>query len=367
VKKACSKEPEGCSRCKYEEIECHYSEQKHMGRPRKRRGIEMKRRHTAVAPLDVEVLEYQGENFPVDPFFEQAGPLFEIGELALASNYGRRGGASATGQNDPALRHFGASDFNMSMDFGAVNSGLPQPGVPEEHISPKKKNFVEAGPTQLPVTPVPCSCLAAMYLAMSPLQQLSTEVGAALVAVRAATNTARTILRCEQCSRSSTGPVRQPFDAFQNTMLLGTLLPIIVNSYKRLLEIVDHEVIMAQTAGYKMSLGINQDDGFWDQVRLRAENESLENTLMEPDNWRIAVHRILRTDIYGHEMMPSGLKGIIAEMERRQQRAHTDMDSLKNSGSFNGLQQRQCLGERNAPCLQILSVTKIAMESLAIA
>jgi len=41
------------------------------------------------------------------------------------------------------------------------------------------------------------------------------------------------------------------------------------------------------------------------------------------------------------------------------------MDSLKNSGSFNGLQQRQCLGERNAPYLQILSVTKIAMESSA--
>jgi hypothetical protein len=92
---------------------------------------------------------------------------------------------------------------------------------------------------------------------MTPLQQLSTEVGAALVTVRAATNTVWTILRCEQYSRSSTGPVRPPFDAFQNTMLLGTLLPIIVNSYKRLLEIVEHEVIMAQTAGYKMSLDIN--------------------------------------------------------------------------------------------------------------
>jgi hypothetical protein len=51
--------------------------------------------------------------------------------------------------------------------------------------------------------------------------------------------------------------VRPPFDAFQNTVLLGTLLPIIVSSYKRLLEIVDHEVIMAQTTGYKMSLDIN--------------------------------------------------------------------------------------------------------------
>ncbi|KAM0437740.1 hypothetical protein ACHAPT_002105 [Fusarium lateritium] len=39
-KLACSKEPDGCSRCKKEGILCHYSPQKPMGRPRKRRHVE---------------------------------------------------------------------------------------------------------------------------------------------------------------------------------------------------------------------------------------------------------------------------------------------------------------------------------------
>lgn len=39
-KLACTKEPAGCSRCRREGIACHYSPQKRMGRPRKRRFVE---------------------------------------------------------------------------------------------------------------------------------------------------------------------------------------------------------------------------------------------------------------------------------------------------------------------------------------
>ncbi|CAG9970799.1 unnamed protein product [Clonostachys byssicola] len=39
-KLACTKEPDGCSRCRREGITCHYSPQKPMGRPRKRRIVE---------------------------------------------------------------------------------------------------------------------------------------------------------------------------------------------------------------------------------------------------------------------------------------------------------------------------------------
>ncbi|KAF7561279.1 hypothetical protein G7046_g2891 [Stylonectria norvegica] len=39
-KLACSKEADGCSRCKREGMQCHYSPQKPMGRPRKRRHVE---------------------------------------------------------------------------------------------------------------------------------------------------------------------------------------------------------------------------------------------------------------------------------------------------------------------------------------
>ncbi|KAF4423299.1 Lactose regulatory protein LAC9 [Colletotrichum fructicola Nara gc5] len=39
-KLACTKEPDGCSRCKREGLRCVYSPQKQMGRPRKRRHVE---------------------------------------------------------------------------------------------------------------------------------------------------------------------------------------------------------------------------------------------------------------------------------------------------------------------------------------
>ncbi|GKT55109.1 C6 finger domain-containing protein [Colletotrichum tofieldiae] len=39
-KLACTKEPDGCSRCKRERLRCVYSPQKQMGRPRKRRHVE---------------------------------------------------------------------------------------------------------------------------------------------------------------------------------------------------------------------------------------------------------------------------------------------------------------------------------------
>ncbi|KAK0392634.1 hypothetical protein NLU13_2129 [Sarocladium strictum] len=39
-KLACSKEPDGCSRCRREGLRCHYSVQKPMGRPRKRRNVD---------------------------------------------------------------------------------------------------------------------------------------------------------------------------------------------------------------------------------------------------------------------------------------------------------------------------------------
>jgi len=88
---------------------------------------------------------------------------------------------------------------------------------------------------------------------------------------------------------------------------------------------------------------------------------------MDPDDWRAAVHHVLRDDVYGYEMATPSLKGIISEMEQRHGGGHTKMHALGQFGLFNIFRERQCFGERNAPCLQILSITKVAMESLAIA
>jgi hypothetical protein len=324
-----------------------------MGRPRKWRGVQAKRKGDAVGPPDVEAPAYHEQNFPTNLNIGQIGQLFDVGVSAEAPNCEKSGGVDSLGEKDLALQHFGAVNLNMPVDLGAGNSL----SIAKEHIA--LYNNVQVAPTLLSTPAAPCSCLAAMYLAMAPLQQLSSRLGTALAAVRTAVNTARLILRCEHCGHCMADPMKPTIEAFQNMMLLGTLLPIIVDIYKRLSEMVDHEAGMAKAAGYQMSLDILQDN--------TVCGASLENALMQPEEWAAAVHYIIRDDIYGHEMMSSGLKGIISEMEERQRRGHTKIDVLSNHGLFNICQQRQCPGERNAPCLQILSITKIAMEALAIA
>jgi hypothetical protein len=149
-------------------------------------------------------------------------------------------------------------------------------------------------------------------------------------------------------------------------MLLNTLLPVIVNSYRRLLEMVDSEASIAKAAGYQMNCKMTQDGSNCARSELFGETENVENIFMAPDNWRAGMHRLLRADVYGHDMVNLGLKGILAEMEQRQRNGHLKMDKGNHFDLVNIFQERQCLGEENAPCLRMLSITKVAMESLAI-
>lgn len=339
-----------------------------MGRPRKRRGNNQTERknsstdHNSCLPI-LEPRSYVDVILPIDPYLEGTGLPSETGQSAPTLNYGSRGGVEAAGENYRALWHDGLGNLNVPIDFGSQGPSIPQPGVPEEPLVPY--NIVQGDNTQLDAAPPPCSCLATMYLALSSLQELPSEVGPALAAIRAASNTAQAVLRCAQCGRCEASQGKPLIEAFQNTMLLGTLLPVIVNCYQRLLEMVDYEANMAKAGGYQMGCKIFRDSSI--RSGLYANAQYLENALMEPDDWRVAVHRLLRADVYGHEMVTPGLKGIISEMELRQRSRHTKMGALSHSSFSNIFQQRRCLGERDAPCLRILNVTKVAMESLAIA
>jgi len=338
-----------------------------MGRPRKRRcdrtTLNSSAELLSSAAQDDQHLPHINENFPIDPYIEDASLLFEAGQWSTASIDRGNSALGRTTENELGLWNLGAGDLHSPLAFGA-EVYLQPPGMPR---SIRLHNDIEGNSAPLPATATSCSCLATMYLAMSSLQELPAEVGGALIAVRAAASTAQAVLRCEKCGHGSATSGKPALEAFQNTMLLGTLLPIIVNSYKRLLEIVDHEASMAKTAGYKMIPILSPDISVSGLSELCGGSTRPENALMEPDDWRDSVHRIIRDDVYGQEMMTPGLRGIISEMEQRQRRGHTKMDVLGSPDMLNAFHQRQCLGERNAPCLQILNVTKASMASLAIA
>jgi hypothetical protein len=372
-KLGCSKEQAGCSRCIYEDLECHYSEQKPMGRPRKRRcnnETKTKTKESAMdlnaCPSDLEPLPFLNDNFPIDPYLEHSSLLFESGQSTTTQNSGEHEERDTMHKNNLAPWTFDVGAFNMPMNFGAGGRSFPQPDIPDDPIPIIPYNIANQDNTQLQATAPPCSCLATIYLALSSLQEFPSDVEAALGAIRSALNTAQAVLRCGQCCRCGGTPRKPSTEALQNTMLLNTLLPVIVNSYRRLLEMVDSEANIAKAAGYQMNCKIIQDSSNRDRSDLFGETESVENVFMAPDDWRAGMHRLLRADVYGHDMVNLGLKSILAEMEQRQRNGHLRMEKLSHFGLMNISQERQCLGEDNAPCLLMLNITKIALESLAI-
>jgi hypothetical protein len=235
-----------------------------MGRPRKRRGNNQTKpqgnavRHDA-GPPNLDPLPYIDGNSLIDPYIGGVGSIFEIGPSAAMPNYGSHGKVDATVMNDRAPWHDnGLGDLNVPMDFGTGCFSFSQPCVPEEPAVPF--DIVQEDQTKLHATPPPCSCLATMYLALSSLQEFPSEVSIALRAVQAAANTAQAALRCAQCGRCEAAPGKSFIEAFQNTMLLGTLLPIIVNCYQRLLEMIDYEANLAKAAGCQMLFNVSHDN-----------------------------------------------------------------------------------------------------------
>jgi hypothetical protein len=175
-----------------------------------------------------------------------------------------------------------------------------------------------------------------------------------------------------------------PIESFQNTMLLGTIIPIIANGYASLLTMIDKETDLATAAG-QMKIFNCQDYG-----GLVSNQESMQDTgcddkkllldavEMPPAQWRTTVRALLRVDIYGHEQNAfkhKGLKDLVSEMEYRQRTRHEIMDAQEAAGTLDTANighgvfahGEKCLGEKTRGCLVILKMAKIAIDNLVIA
>jgi hypothetical protein len=234
-----------------------------------------------------------------------------------------------------------------------------------------------------------------MYLAMASLQEFPSEIVPALKTVRSAANTARSVIRCPKCGTCLVTDPLPPIGAFQNTMLLGTILPIIIYGYKQLLTMIDKETEEAQAAGKMKIFQLEAYGGvLGSNPRICVCPNSYNNTELNPSEWRSIVRALLRVDIYGNEHgclnlsgSGTGLRGIISELENRQRMRHSRMDELiKTARSKN-----ECFSvmgpagtpihtvengasdwqgpwdERNAFCIQIVGAAKRAVDSLVIA
>lgn len=361
-----------------------------MGRPRKRQFIETIRDEPISDPtihsLDLGPVPFVADDLDFYDYGSgTAEPYYMNTKSTLAppSQPSKVGDASGF-DRDNATWHFQASnilgttpiDFT-DMDVGptdAANPTLDQ--VPPLMSTASTKSTPDGGDSPMQSTLPPCSCLATMYLALSSLQQLPSDIVAALVIVRGAARTASNAIWCVRCGSSVLHERKPVIDAFQNTMLVGTLLPVVAHGYHRLLTMIDVETDAAVAAGQKKTFSFRDYGGLCGhQDTVLGEMTCIEKDLMfetvelPPMQWRQTVRALLRVDIHGHEQgdfKHKGLKDLVAQIEARQRLRHDWLDTLEDDGTPFG-PQKQCLGEQTHGCIQILEMAKHAISNLVIA
>jgi Fungal Zn(2)-Cys(6) binuclear cluster domain len=257
----CSGEVSGCSRCIKNSLMCVYSEQKQMGRPKKRQKTDEDDSesrtasslnatshlpHAAIdpnlSPADIERTNFQN----ICP-----GPLAQTVRQSAASYSRRSNTVDTTPPSDhpttpPDSELYTSSyptDYSLWPDFSDTNVPLPVlDGYGTKEIdlgssgSSGSSTYAvdpDVNPSYLQSLPaVPdCPCLPNLYLTLSTLSTLSAFPVSfhTLTTLQAAHRTARAVLYCAVCP--------QKFQSgSQNVMLSGTLLTVLVDQWHRVLK-----------------------------------------------------------------------------------------------------------------------------------
>lgn len=384
-KLACTKEPEGCSRCKKENVNCNYSEQKTMGRPKKRHFIEKVVESHATNNYQDDTVQ----SYFVDDLFNRDGlPLLNPSYM-VASNDGSL--IPSTGMEDTRSLWNSFGDGEIlgvpPIDFSNLNFETGDNSVPPLDSEPGLSSSVTDSENSPPGTgpPGPCGCLASMYLSLAALQQFPTDIVSALKTVRGAASTASNTIWCPQCGSVLLETDNHPIEAFQNTMLLGTILPVIAHGYNKLLKMIDDETEAAVATGQMKTFRFNdyggmcgRSSGLTKSMGCGNKDIMINPIEMPPQQWRTTVRALLRVDIYGHEQhgfKHKGLKDLISEMEYRQRTRHEILDAQLAAGTIDvsmlghgmGKFQGKCIGEASSGCHEILRIAKMAIDALVIA
>lgn len=373
-KLACSKEVDGCARCKREGIKCVYSPQKRMGRPRKHRPIQVAEPDiapsqpskeseavpTVIVPefefdstigmdldlsfldmgnVDVNFLELMDPNSeflpqPAEPMTNQANqdsipkettplsppehPVHQTSPRGafwpVSSHLGEINFDTPPPSAQPAPELITAEDvaqlFSSDLTETLPSLSPPSSNSPSTYASTPEQDCTRS-----------CGCLAALYLAMDSLQTLPKEVGHAIQVARTATRTAHDAILCPVCGDPPIGPTNQPpMNALQNMMMLGALLPSLSTAYMHILTMVDAEAAAADAEHRKITFTLKGYGGVWGWManggssKCQGGAERLEGAVLEPVLWRLTVRALLKIDVYGiNEFTPGNDAGDVQQ------------------------------------------------------
>ncbi|KAF2171298.1 hypothetical protein M409DRAFT_50759 [Zasmidium cellare ATCC 36951] len=334
----CTGERPNCSRCVRENINCIYSPQKQMGRPKKRartdRDSSPTQNFSDAAIWDPSLHTDGGYDMaPFESAFTPGGSLQPW--LKDAGDWGRdfsmpEGGHRHGSENGiPAL----TPDNSSSSSPPLLN--LP-PELQSSHASSMTHGHSHGGSTQLLLDPAlggnsslgmpmglmpNCACLSTMYLTLNTLQSMDNAFAFpfALHPLREAMQTASEILSCEECPKRF-------ITAIQNTQLLGTLLMSIAERYSKVLEHITAESLRASLAGEEKKFRLQDLNTSTSHLHAGGLGCVAAFSInLSPEEWRSMCKKVVRAEVHG----PSEgndcccyFSGVIQQMEDRQEQWH---------------------------------------------
>lgn len=318
----CSGELTGCTRCLKQSITCHYSVQKQMGRPPKKR-----------ARADDDASDFPTQGNDIWPSPEETPPNF-------SSQHQDQSIIPDRAQLCPQLYWQGLPIANPTNDLLSgdeehnhtwrperlKNPNLPVP--PSESPWPDFSTVTEATaslfPSQpslqdmdsLPLTPPmsspsdaatsQCTCLSYLYLCLSHISSIASfPVNShTLCSLYIAARTAQNVIRCQACPQAFATGV-------QNVMFTGTLLTVVADAWLRVYNSDPAE------------LGIQSASPEYVSQVLQSEDPG--------QAWASWLRQIVRRAVIGGGLAPEAaircsdqpdLLSLITEVENRQRRWH---------------------------------------------
>ncbi|KAI0017287.1 hypothetical protein F4780DRAFT_615877 [Xylariomycetidae sp. FL0641] len=425
-KLACSKEADGCARCKREGIVCHYSPQKQMGRPRKRPREESNDEDTS-GPASTS----KSPMTEIPP--DTAEPGIDFIDMLLGNSnnpYGSKQQLDAYGPAPSApgpawsfcnpedrlpevnydsvstehLQSFSAANIDPALFISRTGETPAAGNVPS--LSPGSAGTPEShnGTYSPPAAAPSCACTASLYLALESMRQISEDVEAAVRQARLAAKTAYDVVNCPTCSfrldppattttTTTTTTTPQMIHGFQNLMLLATVIPSVAHAYGRILQLVDREAQRAAAERRRLLFRLRGLGGVWGGLdggggggggedRCGAQ-QAFGHREMEPAMWRLTVRALLKLDVYGvpdggagcggggaaADPFHLGLRDIVVLMDNRSKARHAFLDAMVAAGAWPraacGAAAPDAPGEQPT-CQKIIAIARSSVDQLVI-
>ncbi|KAF9887464.1 hypothetical protein FE257_010181 [Aspergillus nanangensis] len=310
----CSGEASGCSRCLKQSLTCHYSVQKQMGRPPKKRARE------GDSDLDLfgladdnevwpESSDYNPDPTPIPDSFYLCPPFYTA-PLGCPQAFPH---LLSTDENHNHSWQLNRQKFLNPVpattspwpDFSSVSAAASTPFALPPGLS------LTQSPPLTPQSPdssnTDCTCLSYLYLCLSHLSSLAPFPISqhTICSLFIGAKTARAVLRCQSCPTKFA-------TAMQNVMFTGTLLNVLGDAWLRVFK------------GDAVELGRQAAPPAY-------VAEVTQNSLNPTEAWKDWLRKTVRGGIIGTPADAAGavlcsdspsLLSLIEEMEARQRRWH---------------------------------------------